>query len=117
MVADLQRQDLQAYAMTDVEIKSDYPHYRRVLFSALPSHLMVMCSLEVKGLEEGRPSVFVGTITLSAEPVKAMRAKRELGMNVVCIVSSTDDSSVFEGPKSEVQFVFNRTWYRLEERL
>ncbi|KXN80947.1 Putative helicase mov-10-B.1 [Leucoagaricus sp. SymC.cos] len=97
-------QDLQAYAMTDVEIHADYPRY----------------NLEVKGLAEGRPSVLVGDYILISRTGEGDDGKErtwyegrvhKVFLNRVSLRFG-DDFNVYRGTRFDVQFVFNRISYR-----
>ncbi|KAF5351006.1 hypothetical protein D9756_008275 [Leucocoprinus leucothites] len=98
------RQDLQAYAMTDVEIHADYPRY----------------NLEVKGLAEGRPSVLVGDYILVSRTGEGddgrERTWYEGRVHRVLLdrvsLRFRDGFNVYRGTKFDVQFVFNRISYR-----
>ncbi|KAJ3553464.1 hypothetical protein NP233_g12636 [Leucocoprinus birnbaumii] len=98
------RQDLQAYAMTDVEIHADYPRY----------------TLEVKGLAEGRPSVLVGDFILVSRTGEGEdgteRNWYEGRVHKVFLdrvsLRFGDKFNVYRGTRFDVQFVFNRISYR-----
>ncbi|KAF9443544.1 RNA helicase [Macrolepiota fuliginosa MF-IS2] len=98
------RQDLLAYAMTDVEIQADYPRY----------------NLKVEGLAEGRPSVLVGDYILVSRTEEADDGKErtwyEGRVHRVLLdrvsLRFRDDFSAPRGMKFDVQFVFNRISYR-----
>ena len=94
----------------------------KVLFAGLPSHPpnMVMCSLEIKGLEEGRPSVLVGDYICVSRTGEGDDGKERTWyegrvhrvlLNRVSL-RFHDDFSVLRGTKFDVQFVFNRISYR-----
>ncbi|KAF9443543.1 hypothetical protein P691DRAFT_787924, partial [Macrolepiota fuliginosa MF-IS2] len=98
------RQDLLAYAMTKVEVQSDYPRY----------------NLNVQGLAEGRPSVLVGDYILVSRTEEADDGKErtwyEGRVHRVLLdrvsLRFRDDFTAPRGMKFDVQFLFNRISYR-----
>ncbi|KAJ6572149.1 P-loop containing nucleoside triphosphate hydrolase protein [Mycena capillaripes] len=94
------RQDLEMYAMTDVELKPNYPRY----------------DLQVKGLEEGRPCVIVGDFILVKNTGVADGPWFEGRVHKVhqTHVSLRFDEkfSTYKGTKFDVKFTLNRLPHR-----
>ncbi|KAF5356601.1 hypothetical protein D9758_008284 [Tetrapyrgos nigripes] len=90
------KQDLDAYAMEEVQLKPNYPRYE----------------LEVQGLSEGRPSVLVGDFIL-VRPTRS--ADKSWFQGRVHRVDETkvslrfgDEFSTYKGTSFDVRFVLNR---------
>ncbi|KAJ6600012.1 RNA helicase [Mycena vulgaris] len=93
------RQDLEMYAMTDVELKPNHPRY----------------DLQVKGLEEGRPCVIVGDFIL----VKHTGVEGPWYEGRIHQVHQThvslrfdDKFSTYKGTKFDIKFTLNRLPHR-----
>ncbi|KAJ7484325.1 P-loop containing nucleoside triphosphate hydrolase protein [Mycena latifolia] len=94
------RQDLELYAMTDVELKPNHPRY----------------DLQVKGLEEGRPSVIVGDFILvrhTGMPDGPWYEGRVHQVHQAHVSLRFDDKfSTYKGTKFDVKFTLNRLPHR-----
>ncbi|KAJ6608222.1 P-loop containing nucleoside triphosphate hydrolase protein [Mycena sp. CBHHK59/15] len=95
------KQDLDMYAMNDVELKPNYPRY----------------DLQVKGLEEGRPSVIVGDFILvkrtgEAEGPWYEGRVHQVHSNHVSLRFDEDQFSTYKGSKFDVRFTLNRLPHR-----
>jgi len=79
---------------------------------------MVVCSLEVEGLEEGRPTVLVGDYILVSRTDEDNEERTWYEGRVHRVLRDRvslrfhGDFNVFRGTKFDVQFVFNRIPYR-----
>ncbi|EAU82858.2 RNA helicase [Coprinopsis cinerea okayama7 len=98
------RQDLDRYALEDVEIKPNYPRYE----------------LKVPGLAENRPSVLVGDFILVSESNPAIAFENrtwyegrvhEVRMDEV-VLRFGDGFNTYRGNRFDVRFVLNRLPYR-----
>ncbi|KAJ2936839.1 hypothetical protein H1R20_g242, partial [Candolleomyces eurysporus] len=98
------KQDLEQYALADVELTAKYPRYE----------------LQVPGLAENRPSVLVGDFILvshvdSSVPLKQREwfegRVHDVRMNDV-VLRFGDNFSIYRGSKFDVRFVLNRLPYR-----
>ncbi|KAJ7918136.1 RNA helicase [Mycena leptocephala] len=94
------RRDLEMYAMTDVELKPNHPRY----------------DLQVKGLEEGRPSVIVGDFILvrhTGVPDGPWYEGRVHQVQQDHVSLRFDDTfSTYKGTKFDVNFTLNRLPHR-----
>ncbi|KAK0492593.1 RNA helicase [Armillaria luteobubalina] len=95
-----EKQDLDAYSLSDVEIKPVHPRYE----------------LQVKGLSEGRPSVLVGDFILVrpvGQPDKTWFEGRvhHVAMSYLELAFS-DKFNTYRGNKFDVRFVLNRLPHR-----
>ncbi|KAJ7096052.1 RNA helicase [Mycena epipterygia] len=94
------KQDLEMYAMMDVELKPNHPRY----------------DLQVKGLEEGRPSVIVGDFILvrhTGVPDGPWYEGRVHQVHQSHVSLRFDDSfSTYKGTKFDVKFTLNRLPHR-----
>ncbi|KAJ7074967.1 P-loop containing nucleoside triphosphate hydrolase protein [Mycena belliarum] len=94
------RQDLEMYAMTDVELRPNHPRY----------------DLQVKGLEEGRPSVVVGDFILvrhTGVPDGPWYEGRVHQVHQNHVSLRFDDRfSTYKGTKFDVKFTLNRLPHR-----
>ncbi|KAF8916713.1 P-loop containing nucleoside triphosphate hydrolase protein [Mucidula mucida] len=94
------RQDLDAYSMTDVEIKADYPRY----------------NIDVAGLSEGRPSVNVGDFIRVRAVEHTNNTWYEGCVHKVAekhvSVRFSDEFNTYKKAKFEVRFVLNRLSFR-----
>ncbi|KAJ7669415.1 RNA helicase [Mycena polygramma] len=93
-------QDLEMYAMTDVELKPSHPRY----------------DLQVKGLEEGRPSVIVGDFILVRHTGVAEGPWFEGRVHKVyqshVSLRFGENFSTYKGTKFDVKFTLNRLPHR-----
>ncbi|KAJ7430120.1 P-loop containing nucleoside triphosphate hydrolase protein [Mycena galericulata] len=94
------RLDLEMYAMTDVELRPNYPRY----------------DLQVKGLEEGRPSVIVGDYILVRHTGASDGPQYEGRVHKVhpshVSLRFDDKFSTYKGTKFDVNFTLNRVPHR-----
>ncbi|KAJ7746480.1 RNA helicase [Mycena maculata] len=94
------RQDLEMYALTDVELSPNHPRY----------------DLQVKGLEEGRPSVIVGDFILvrhTGAPDGPQYEGRIHQVHQTHVSLRFDDKfSTYKGTKFDVNFTLNRLPHR-----
>ncbi|KAF9457927.1 P-loop containing nucleoside triphosphate hydrolase protein [Collybia nuda] len=100
------RQDLEAYAITGAKVKPNYPRY----------------DLQVKGLDEGRPSVLVGDFILvssATQPEALHDPKRTWIQGCVHEVHADyvslrfgEDFNTYKGSIFDVRFVLNRLPHR-----
>ncbi|KAJ7676478.1 P-loop containing nucleoside triphosphate hydrolase protein [Mycena rosella] len=90
------RQDLEMYAMTEVELSPNHPRY----------------DLQVKGLEEGRPSVIVGDSILVRQtgvPDSPWYEGRVHQVHQTHVSLRFDDTfSTYKGTKFDIKFTLNR---------
>ncbi|KAJ2913799.1 hypothetical protein MD484_g6608, partial [Candolleomyces efflorescens] len=98
------RQDLEQYALMDVELKANYPRYE----------------LQVPGLAENRPSVLVGDFILVSHADSGVSLTErqwfegrvhDVRMNDV-VLRFGDNFSTYKGTKFDVRFVLNRLTFR-----
>ncbi|KAJ7434430.1 P-loop containing nucleoside triphosphate hydrolase protein [Mycena galericulata] len=94
------RLDLEMYAMTDVELRPNYPRY----------------DLQVKGLEEGRPSVIVGDYILVRHTGASDGPQYEGRVHKVhpshVSLRFDDKFSTYKGTKFDMNFTLNRVPHR-----
>ncbi|KAJ7676479.1 P-loop containing nucleoside triphosphate hydrolase protein [Mycena rosella] len=94
------RQDLEMYSMTDVELRPNHPRY----------------DLQVKGLEEGRPSVIVGDFILVKHTGVPDGPWYEGRVHQVhqdhVSLRFADTFSTYRGTKFDVKFTLNRLPHR-----
>ncbi|RXW19457.1 hypothetical protein EST38_g6387 [Candolleomyces aberdarensis] len=98
------KQDLEQYALVDVELTANYPRYE----------------LQVPGLAENRPSVLVGDFILVSHADSSVPLEQrewfegrvhDVRMNDV-VLRFGDNFNIYRGNKFDVRFVLNRLPFR-----